>query len=114
MPGDVIERDDLALLRHYDGAGALAQQRVRESHYGWPGNFGGAGEERFALPGLDAIPAPGDQVPRASDDHQVARCVVAAQIPGSKPSVCCPHFAGRGLVAEVAVGAAGSSSPDLA
>src|SRR5713101_9371598 len=72
-----------------------------------------AAQECLDLAGVNTLPAPANQVPLPSDDHQVARRVVAAQVSGSKPSVCSPRFAGSGLVAEVSSGAARSASPDL-
>src|SRR5260370_33056047 len=72
-----------------------------------------AAEECLDLARMDALPTPANQVPLPSDDHQIARRVVAAQVSGSKPSVCSPRFAGGALVAEVSGGAARSASPDL-
>src|SRR5260370_8838149 len=72
-----------------------------------------AAEECLDLARMDALPTPANQVPLPSDDHQIARRVVAAQVSGSKPSVCSPRFAGGALFAEVSGGAARSPSPDL-
>ncbi len=73
-----------------------------------------AAEECFDLTGLDALPAAPNDVPLPSDDDQISRGVVAAQVSRAKPSVWGPHVAGSRIVVEIPGGAAGPPSPDLA
>src|SRR5262249_48744403 len=92
---------------------ALAQHRVREPDHGCFANFAKSTEEPLDLAWLNAFSAAANQVSLPSDDDQIARFVIATQVSGSEPSICGPHFAGRGFIAEVARGAARPPSPDF-